>query len=70
MDASAVEPGLRCMVRDEEGHRRRSVLGGVKGPVRRSGVSRSGATLTRLGVGRGVPGSYLSFRRGGLHQAA
>lgn len=58
------------LVRDVEGHRRRSVLGGVKGPVRRSGVSRSGATLTRLGVGRGVAGSYLWFRRRGLHQAA
>ena len=39
------------LVRDVEGHRRRSVLGGVKGPVRRSGVRRSEAILNRLGSG-------------------
>lgn len=60
VDASAVEPGLRCMVRGEEGHWRRSVLGGVKGPVRRSEFSRSGATLTRLGSGVAFPAAIYA----------
>ena len=53
--------GRDVLVRDEAGHRRRSVLGGVKGPVHRSGVRRSEAILTRLGSGVAFPAAIYSF---------
>ena len=53
--------GCDVFVRDAQGHRRRSVLGGVKGPVRRSGVRRSEAILTRLGSGVAFPAAIYGF---------
>ena len=53
--------GCDDLVRDEERHRRRSVLGGVKGPVRRSGVRRSEAILHRLGSGVAFPAAIYGF---------
>ena len=53
--------GFDVLARDEEGHRRRSVLGGVKGPVRRSGVRRSEAILARLGSGVAFPAAIYGF---------
>lgn len=54
--------GFDDMVRDEEGHTRRSVLGGVKGDrFADLGVSRSGATLTRLGSGVAFPAAIYGF---------
>ena len=38
-----------------------AVLGGVKGPVRRSGVRRSDAILTRLGSGVAFPAAIYGF---------
>jgi len=52
--------GRDVLVRDEAGHRRRSVLGGVKGPVRRSGVRRSEAILNRLGSGVAFPAAIYA----------
>ncbi len=53
--------GCDDLVRDEERHRRRSVLGGVRGPVRRSGVKRSEAILTRLGLDVAFPAAIYGF---------
>lgn len=53
--------GCDDLVRDEERHRRRSVLGGVRGPVRRSGVRRSEAIQARLGSGVAFPAAIYGF---------
>ena len=53
--------GGDVFVRDEQGHRRRSVLGSVKGLVRRSGVRRSEAILTRLGSCVAFPAAIYGF---------
>lgn len=53
--------GFDVLVRDVEGHRRRSVLGRVNGPVRRSGVRRAEAILTRQGSGVAFPAAIYGF---------